>query len=144
MLAADFFIAAVEARVARETVARPDIGTAGGENIEGGDEGSVAERSRPAARRRTPSLIAILAVGRIEEPGNDGVAPLVFGARLGVSGVEYARSMPRLTMRSHLRFSSASSASCAASCERSSRHFDSFCAMNWRRSACFSVRVSGP
>lgn len=54
------------------------------------------------------------------------------------------RSMPRLTMRSHLRLSSASSASCIASWERSSRHLDSFWAMNCSRSACFSVSVNGP
>lgn len=37
-----------------------------------------------------------------------------------------ARSMPRFTIRSHLRFSCTRSASCIASCDRSSRHFDSF------------------
>jgi len=129
LAAAFFFIAAAEARVARDTVAMPDIGRAGGENA-GGDEGSKAERSRPAARRRTPSLIAVLAVGMIEEAGNEDEALLMFGERLEVRGDEYARSIPRLTIRSHLRFSSASSDSCTASCERSSRHLDSFCAMN--------------
>lgn len=131
--AAAFFIAAADASVARDTVAKPEIGTAGG------DDDSGAERSRPAASSRTPCLMAVLAVGRIDDPGNEGDTPGVLCMRLVVSGVEYARSMPRLTMRSHLRFRSASSASCMASCERSSMHLDSFCAMNCRRSACLRL-----
>lgn len=146
-LFAAFFSAAAEAIVARETVAMPEMGTAGGENA-GGDDGSDAERSRPAAMSRTPSLIAALAVGMIAETAEAEAfagVPLRAGGRLGVRGDElYARSMPLLTIRSHLRLSSDSSASCTASCERSSRHFDSFCAMNCRRSACFSVSVRGP
>lgn len=139
---AAFLIAAAEAIVARDTVAIPEMGTAGGENA-GGDDGSDAERSSPAAMSRTPSLIAAFAVGMMEETATEDA---LFGAddRLGVCGDAYARSMPRLTMRSHLRLRSASSDSCTASWERSSRHLDSFCAMNCSRSACFSVRVSGP
>src|SRR6266702_1178124 len=45
-------------------------------------------------------------------------------------------------MRSHFRLSSLSSDSCAASWERSSRHFDSFWAMNWRRSVCLGREMS--
>lgn len=55
-------------------------------------------------------------------------------------GCEYARSIPLLTMRSHLRLSWASSASWTASWERSSRHLDSFWAMNCKRSACLVAR----
>ena len=76
--------------VARETVAMPEMGTAGGENA-GGDDGSDAERSRPAARRRTPSLIAAFALGMREETAELGAAadaPFRAGERLGVSGEE--------------------------------------------------------
>lgn len=116
-LLAAFFRAAVDAMVARETLAMPEIGTAGGEKA-GGDEGSDAERSRPAASKRTPSLMAAFAVGMIEDTAEEDVKadpPFNVEDRLGVSGDEYARSMPRLTILSHLRFNSASSASCIAS-----------------------------
>lgn len=91
----------------------PETGTAGGENA-GGDEGSDAEISRPAASRRTPSLMAAFAVGMIEDTAEAGVitgTPFIVVGRLDVRGEEYARSMPRLTIRSHLRFRSASSLS---------------------------------
>ena len=85
----------------------------------GEEVGEGEERSSPAVRSLLTSLTASVS------------------SELGVVGCwEYARSIPRLTMRSHLRLSWASSASCAASWERSSRHLDSFCAMKRRRSAC--------
>ena len=88
-LFAAFRIAAADAIVARETVAIPEMGTAGGENA-GGDEGSDAERSRPAAMRRTPSSIAAFAVGRsAETAAEDDRAddtPFSAGDQLGVSG----------------------------------------------------------
>ena len=106
---AAFFIVAEEAIVARDTVAMPEIGTEG-ENA-GSEEGSDADRSRPAASKRTPSLIAVLAVGRIEDTAEAVDILPIAGLRPGVRGDEYARSIPLLTIRSHLRFSSASSAS---------------------------------
>ena len=115
-LLAAFFSAEVDAIVARETVAMPEIGTAG--EKAGGDEGSDAEMSRPAASRRTPSLMAAFAVGIIEDTADAGVRadpPFTVVDRMGVSGDEYARSMPRLTILSHFRFSSASSVSCTVS-----------------------------
>jgi len=48
-------------------------------------------------------------------------------------------TLPRATIRSHFRLSATSSASCCASCWRSSRHFISFCAMKLSRSACLSI-----
>jgi hypothetical protein len=82
-LLAAFLAAAAEARVARETVAIPDIGTAG--DKVGGDEGSEADRSRPAARRRTPSFMAVLAVGRIEDTVEEVDMLPATGDRLGWS-----------------------------------------------------------
>lgn len=58
-------------------------------------------------------------------------------------GICCCLSNPLETMRSHLRLSWRSSASCTASWDRNSRHLDSFWAIKWRRSACFSVKVSG-
>ena len=49
---------------------------------------------------------------------------------------------PLLTIRSHLRLRRSRSASCCASCVRSSRHFDSFCAIKRKRSACLANRAS--
>lgn len=73
-------------------------------------------------------------------------SPLEIACGEAVGGVEESegerlRPNSRWTMRSHFRLSSISSDSCASSWERSSRHFDSFWAMNWRRSACLSARV---
>ncbi len=114
---------------AREIVANPDMGATMGETTEGvGDEcggWSGEEKSlRPAAKSRAPSLRASRADGMIEETVED---------EAGVDvdpGVEYARSIPRLTILSHLRFSCTNSASCTSSWDRSSRHLASFCAMN--------------
>ena len=75
-----FFAAAEDARVARETVAIPDIGTEGEKASD--DEDSVADRSRPAARRRTPSFMAVLAVGMIEDTAEPGDVLLLAGERL--------------------------------------------------------------
>ena len=80
-----------------------------------------------AASARTPPAKLLSTVSPLEIAAVDGVDEDV-GERL--------RPKSRWTMRSHFRLSSTSSDSCAASWERSSRHFDSFCAMNWRRSAC--------
>lgn len=68
-------------------------------------------------------------------------SPLEIACGEAVGGVEEdvgerLRPNSRWTIRSHFRLRSISSDSCTASCERSSRHFDSFWAMNWRRSAC--------
>lgn len=129
-LAAIFRIAAEDAREARDTFANPDIGTTDEPSAEGEDNpASVPDKSRPAARRRAPSLIAALAVGIMEvtEPEVEGD---------GFPEVLYARSIPRLTILSHFRLSWVSSASWVASCERNSRHLASFCAINCKRSAC--------
>ena len=69
------------------------------------------------------------------------VSPLGITCGGAIGGVdedvgEKLRPKSRWTIRSHFRLRSTSSDSCAASWERSSRHFDSFWAMNWRRSAC--------
>lgn len=91
----------------------------------------LGEESSPRRRRPTPCTPSL-----IPSRGDSGLM-----AELGV--LEVVRSMPRLTMRSHLRFSCASSDSCTASCERNSRHFDSFCAMNCKRSACLGHEFIG-
>ena len=109
----------LEAIVARDIVASPDIGTTGGAKAEEG-AGSGAERSRPAARKRTPSLMAAFADGMMDDTivdwvAEDELAPLPEGLADRGDGVEYARSIPLLTIRSHLRFSWASSVSWVAS-----------------------------
>lgn len=73
-------------------------------------------------------------------------SPPRFARGEAIGGVEEdvrgrVRPNSRLTMRSHFRLSSFSSDSYVASWERSSRHFHSFWAMNWRRSACLSASV---
>jgi hypothetical protein len=109
-----FCIVADEAMEAREIVAYPDMGATIGEITEGADEprepcSTVARSLRPAAIRRAPSLSASLADGMIEDTVDADEGVMVD------PGVEYARSIPRLTIFSHLRFSCESSASCTAS-----------------------------
>jgi len=131
-----------DAIAARETVAKPDMGAIIGETIVAADVASVAcpgaDKSRPAARRRAPSLKAAPAVGIMEDTDAPDAGDVV------VPGLEYALSIPRLTILSHLRLSCKSSASCVVNWDRSSRHFASFCAINCKSSACFSVNVRGP
>jgi len=109
-LALTFFIAGDAAIDARDTPARPDdtgnmgVGEVGGCDDEGS---SVDDRSSPAANKRTPSLIAVLAVGIIDDTAVAGMVPA--GTEDASSGEledeEYARSMPRLIIRSHFRLS---------------------------------------
>lgn len=73
-------------------------------------------------------------------------SPPRFARGEAIGGVEEdvrgrVRPNSRLTMRSHFRLSSFSSDSYVASWERSSRHFHSFWAMNWRRSACLGRKM---
>ena len=94
---------------ARDVVAKPAT-----EWIGSGVDVLGEERS-PRRRRLTPWTPSL-----IPSRGDNGLVTEDVGALV------VARSMPRLTIRSHLRFNWASSASCMANCERSSRHFDSF------------------
>ena len=71
-----------DARDARETVAKPEMGMAGGERMgESGDWLDVpeGESSRPAAIRRTPSLRAALAVGMRDDTAVTGVVDVDSG-----------------------------------------------------------------
>lgn len=94
---------------ARDVVAKPAT-----EDMETGVDVLGEERS-PSSRRLMPCTPSL-----IPSRGDNGLVTEEVGALVVV------RSMPRLTIRSHLRFSWVSSASCMANCERNSRHFDSF------------------
>lgn len=83
---------------------------------------------KPAMNLPTPCMLSripfnIAAVGGDASDASNALCDLLPSAgELGKAGPE----KPRLTIRSHLRFNSSSSVSCTASCERSSRHLDSF------------------
>lgn len=102
----------------------------------------VVSTLRPAMNLPTPCMLSripfnIAAVCGDASDASNAVWILLPSA--GELGAAAAPENPRLTIRSHLRFSSSNSVSCTASWERSSRHLDSFCAMKRNRSACLYV-----